>query len=176
MAEIEIGAWQGLSNVGGIRRLRLVRLVDVLAFNPPITGSRILPGCLVLSDDAELVDIRFADRTGSFQVNESENEAGESYDVQIAADIPKIRTDVTGFLRDRSQHRWISFVDDRNGNCLMLGSPECNGLKLLWGIGSGSKGSDRNSQRLSLQGFSWQPVWFTTQAEFSTEFSTEFLV
>lgn len=179
MAEIQVGEWRGLLNAGGVRRLRLVRLPHVVALYGPTVGVELEPGGLVLSDTAQIVDIRFGENGCSYQLGESEGEAGSSYDVQLTLDIPKQRADVLGFFRDNERYRWLAFVESRNNDTFLLGDPESDGLSRLLTTQTGSKGADRNSQRITLQGAMWHPAWFITRmdwAEFSSEFSTEFFL
>ena len=184
VTEIEVGAWEGVANAGGVRRVRLVATHQVQSLWVA-TQTAVLPrGALVLTDDAELTDLRFATGRCGFGVTADNTVHGRQYVVEVTMDVPRNSVALVNWLTARANMTWLALIEDANGACWLLGHPDSDGLTMGWAGASGGKAGDANRVGIVLRGAQWCPIWALNSlelqdlnlADFSFDFSTDFLI
>lgn len=167
---------EGESNAAGISRLRLIPS-DLLTVDLPdpihqfgLADLFIDSRSIYLNDDADFVDMELIPDYASYSEDPASNDNGALYNCNIQIVIPKDRRDVTAWIHRNREKRWIALIQDRNGNCRMVGTID-QPLSLSVKNTLGNK-TGRNSRSLALNATSIMPALYLDSVESKDLFGT----
>ncbi|RAJ94221.1 hypothetical protein LX87_04106 [Larkinella arboricola] len=179
------------TNAAGIVRLRLVPADQLRFIKPerfPRPGHRGYPEFtlseqhLLFADGASLVDVDVMPDYAFFSEDTETDANGRYFRPTIQLTIPKIRPETTIWLQRYEHVKWVAFLQDRNGFCRCVGTPD---QPLIIGFGQATGGKNgRNQTTLTFSTSVEQPAYYMlgiedsylidSTADFNSAFGFEF--
>jgi hypothetical protein len=157
-------------NASGIMRLRLVpsnRLQFIKPERWPRTGLTgyddftLSSQHLYFTEDATITNVDLLPLYAGFSEDSESNSQGVFYRPSIQITVPKIRPEVTVWMQRYQQVKWIAFIQDRNGYCRCVGTPD-QPLMLAMGQTTGGGINGRNQTTLTFSASVEQPAYYMT--------------
>ena len=156
MEEVTIGKVCNQISVGHIRQMKLIATSDFLSFQEPIGALKMPFENMALKVDAKIYSSDFFRKEAKFSEKQMTGSAGFEYEFDLDW-IWNYTTDLSEFLFQNQNKRWILFFADQNGQAYVAGSLE-QPARLSF-----SRAIDNsNFLKLNLSAKLWHPVFLLT--------------
>jgi hypothetical protein len=169
---------QGPVAAGWLTHLYLIKCEDVAFDVFPDSVLRAM-NPLWLAGAKVVTEIRLRSKTVGFTESLQPTANGSTYPYQISVPVPALATELTQWVYQNANRRFVAIFRDTAGSCYMAGT-KTNGCRLSW-----SRSVQQvSAQQMQLSGINWFPLlWldtvdpellFPTRKEFDYSFDLSF--
>jgi hypothetical protein len=146
--EVIVGGWEGESNIGFVTELILIDIKDIVSLTDPEQDPAIPMTVgnsnLILKQNSKIFRVVFRSRSCTFSESQLTTANGKVSSVSISFDLAKNSQQISQWLHQNIQRKWVALYRDGNGLDRISGDNE-NGL------GLSLSRSINNSNGMSLQ-------------------------
>jgi hypothetical protein len=139
------------TNVGGLRRIQLVDVAEVVSIPDHI--NYVVASTISLKSGVFVAEIGFPTAGGDFTETPKDGDSGTVITSKFKIDLPKDAVELGQWVNGNKDKEVIALYQDENGVGVIVGDLE-RPLTLKVSRSSGRRGGDKNFYELSIEGIS----------------------